>query len=194
MFRRCAAMQAGYRSSAYPTPCARVRSRAFRSSSCLEAAWLTVANGHPVQSLYLSIVNRQVEIMTRIASEFGFTPASRSRLQVLQKAVRCCWSSQVWKVWIFQDWNRWRSNACAGRRCLPEAQETCVCLRTNAKKFLRAVYFNCCMPAVLMIFAQRTTSALKKADNSSGVEFTVSKPNVVRRSWTSGVATTAPIS
>jgi phage terminase small subunit len=35
-------------------------------------------NGHPVQSLYLSIVNRQVEIMTRIASEFGFTPASRS--------------------------------------------------------------------------------------------------------------------
>jgi len=37
-------------------------------------------NGHPVQSLYLSIVNRQVEIMIRIASEFGFTPASRSRL------------------------------------------------------------------------------------------------------------------
>jgi P27 family predicted phage terminase small subunit len=37
-------------------------------------------NGHPVQSLYLSIVNRQVEIMVRIASEFGFTPASRSRL------------------------------------------------------------------------------------------------------------------
>jgi P27 family predicted phage terminase small subunit len=37
-------------------------------------------NGHPVQSLYLSIVNRQVEIMIRIASEFGFTPASRCRL------------------------------------------------------------------------------------------------------------------
>jgi P27 family predicted phage terminase small subunit len=37
-------------------------------------------NGYPVQSMYLSIVNRQVEIMIRIASEFGFTPASRSRL------------------------------------------------------------------------------------------------------------------
>jgi hypothetical protein len=37
-------------------------------------------NGYPVQSLYLSIVNRQVEIMIRIASEFGFTPASRSRV------------------------------------------------------------------------------------------------------------------
>lgn len=37
-------------------------------------------NNYPVQSLYLSIANRQVEIMARIASEFGFTPASRSRL------------------------------------------------------------------------------------------------------------------
>jgi P27 family predicted phage terminase small subunit len=42
-------------------------------------------NGHPVQSLYLSIVNRQVEIMIRIASEFGFTPASRSRLPSASK-------------------------------------------------------------------------------------------------------------
>jgi P27 family predicted phage terminase small subunit len=42
-------------------------------------------NGHPGQSLYLSIVNRQVEIMIRIASEFGFTPASRSRLPSLSK-------------------------------------------------------------------------------------------------------------
>jgi P27 family predicted phage terminase small subunit len=37
-------------------------------------------NGHPVQSVYLSIVNKQAEIMIRIASEFGFTPASRGRL------------------------------------------------------------------------------------------------------------------
>jgi phage terminase small subunit len=36
--------------------------------------------GYPVQSPYLSTANRQVEIMVRIASEFGFTPASRSRL------------------------------------------------------------------------------------------------------------------
>jgi len=29
---------------------------------------------------YVSITNRQAEIMMRIASEFGFTPASRSRI------------------------------------------------------------------------------------------------------------------
>jgi P27 family predicted phage terminase small subunit len=37
-------------------------------------------SGFPIQSPYLSIANRQAEIMMRIASEFGFTPASRSRL------------------------------------------------------------------------------------------------------------------
>jgi P27 family predicted phage terminase small subunit len=36
--------------------------------------------GYPVQSPYLAIANRQAEIMMRIASEFGFTPASRSRI------------------------------------------------------------------------------------------------------------------
>src|SRR5262249_35102369 len=36
--------------------------------------------GFPIQSPYLAIANRQAEIMMRIASEFGFTPASRSRL------------------------------------------------------------------------------------------------------------------
>lgn len=36
--------------------------------------------GFPIQSPYLSIANRQAEIMMRIASEFGFTPASRSRI------------------------------------------------------------------------------------------------------------------
>jgi P27 family predicted phage terminase small subunit len=34
----------------------------------------------PVQSPYVSIANRQAEIMMRIASEFGFTPTSRSRI------------------------------------------------------------------------------------------------------------------
>src|SRR5947199_1944998 len=34
----------------------------------------------PIQSPYLAIANRQAEIMMRIASEFGFTPASRSRI------------------------------------------------------------------------------------------------------------------
>jgi phage terminase small subunit len=33
-----------------------------------------------MQSPYVSIANRQAEIMMRIASEFGFTPASRSRI------------------------------------------------------------------------------------------------------------------
>lgn len=36
--------------------------------------------GYPVQSPFLAIANRQAEIMVRIASEFGFTPASRSRI------------------------------------------------------------------------------------------------------------------
>ena len=35
--------------------------------------------GYPVQSPYMAIMNRQAEIMLRIAGEFGFTPASRSR-------------------------------------------------------------------------------------------------------------------
>ena len=36
--------------------------------------------GFPIQSPYVSIANRQAEIMMRIASEFGFTPASRGRI------------------------------------------------------------------------------------------------------------------
>ena len=38
--------------------------------------------GYPIQSPYLAIANRQAELMMRIASEFGFTPASRSRISV----------------------------------------------------------------------------------------------------------------
>ena len=38
--------------------------------------------GFPIQSPYVSIANRQAEIMMRIASEFGFTPASRGRISV----------------------------------------------------------------------------------------------------------------
>jgi P27 family predicted phage terminase small subunit len=39
-------------------------------------------SGYPMQSPYISIANRQAELMMRIASEFGFTPASRSRISV----------------------------------------------------------------------------------------------------------------
>jgi P27 family predicted phage terminase small subunit len=41
-------------------------------------------NGFPMQSPYIAIANRQAEIMMRIASEFGFTPASRSRISMPQ--------------------------------------------------------------------------------------------------------------
>jgi P27 family predicted phage terminase small subunit len=36
-------------------------------------------SGYPVQSPYLSIANQQVDIMLRIAAQFGFTPASRGQ-------------------------------------------------------------------------------------------------------------------
>lgn len=40
--------------------------------------------GYPMQSPYVAIANRQAELMMRIASEFGFTPASRSRIKAPQ--------------------------------------------------------------------------------------------------------------
>ncbi len=43
-------------------------------------AMIKSPNGFPMQSPYLSHLNKQIEIMMRIASEFGFTPASRSRI------------------------------------------------------------------------------------------------------------------
>jgi P27 family predicted phage terminase small subunit len=43
-------------------------------------AVLKSPNGHPVQSPYVSIAARHVDVMTRLASEFGFTPARRNRL------------------------------------------------------------------------------------------------------------------
>jgi P27 family predicted phage terminase small subunit len=43
-------------------------------------------SGYPVQSPYVSVANRQAEIVMRRASEFGFTPASRSRISTHPKA------------------------------------------------------------------------------------------------------------
>ncbi|MBI4275850.1 MAG: phage terminase small subunit P27 family [Rhizobiales bacterium] len=43
-------------------------------------AMIKSKSGYPSQSPYLAVVNRQADIMMRIASEFGFTPASRSRI------------------------------------------------------------------------------------------------------------------
>lgn len=42
-------------------------------------------SGYPQQSPYVAIANRQAEIMMRIAAEFGFTPASRSRIAAPQE-------------------------------------------------------------------------------------------------------------
>jgi P27 family predicted phage terminase small subunit len=41
---------------------------------------IKTASGFPVQSPYVAILNRQADTMIRIASEFGFTPASRAKL------------------------------------------------------------------------------------------------------------------
>ena len=41
-------------------------------------------SGYPIQSPYVAIANRQAEIMMRIASEFGLTPASRGRIATPQ--------------------------------------------------------------------------------------------------------------
>jgi P27 family predicted phage terminase small subunit len=43
-------------------------------------AMIKSPNGYPVQSPYLAVANRHADTMIRIASEFGFTPASRSRI------------------------------------------------------------------------------------------------------------------
>ena len=47
--------------------------------------------GYPIQSPYVSIANRQAEIMMQIASEFGFTPASRSRISTPTKNEPLWW-------------------------------------------------------------------------------------------------------
>jgi len=49
-------------------------------------AMIKSPTGYPVQSPYVAIANRQAEIMMRIASEFGFTPASRSRISTPSKS------------------------------------------------------------------------------------------------------------
>jgi P27 family predicted phage terminase small subunit len=49
-------------------------------------AMIKSPTGFPIQSPYLAIANRQAEIMMRIAFEFGFTPASHSRIATPAKA------------------------------------------------------------------------------------------------------------
>ena len=42
-------------------------------------------NGFPMQSPYVAVANKQVDIMVRIAAEFGMTPCSRTRIRVGDK-------------------------------------------------------------------------------------------------------------
>jgi P27 family predicted phage terminase small subunit len=42
-------------------------------------------NGYPMQSPYVAVANKQVDIMVRIAAEFGMTPSSRTRIRVGEK-------------------------------------------------------------------------------------------------------------
>ena len=39
-------------------------------------------NGYPMQSPYVAVANRPVDIMVRIAAELGMTPSFRTRIQV----------------------------------------------------------------------------------------------------------------
>ena len=46
------------------------------------AMLIKTPNGMPAQSPYVSIVNKQAQIMMKAAAEMGFTPASRSKVEV----------------------------------------------------------------------------------------------------------------
>ena len=55
-----------------------------RRATVAMAATLLVKSptqGLPIQSPYLPIINRQAMLMTRMASELGFTPCSRARIE-----------------------------------------------------------------------------------------------------------------
>jgi P27 family predicted phage terminase small subunit len=42
-------------------------------------------NGFPMQSPYVAVANKQVDIMVRIAAELGMSPSSRTRIRVGDK-------------------------------------------------------------------------------------------------------------
>lgn len=47
-----------------------------------DALLVKTPNGMPIQSPLISIINKQAAVMIKAASEMGFTPASRSRVQI----------------------------------------------------------------------------------------------------------------
>lgn len=48
----------------------------------------TPTKGDPMQNPYLPIVNKQAQIMLKAAAELGFTPSSRSRVEVSGSATQ----------------------------------------------------------------------------------------------------------
>jgi P27 family predicted phage terminase small subunit len=50
-------------------------------------AVIKAPSGYPMASPYVAIFNQQTAIMARIASEFGFTPVSRSRAPFFQNKI-----------------------------------------------------------------------------------------------------------
>ena len=73
--------------------------RRFRTAYCqAHALWVEAVssiarygtmvkspNGYPMQSPYVAVANKQVDIMVRIAAELGMTPSSRTRIRVGDK-------------------------------------------------------------------------------------------------------------
>ena len=45
-------------------------------------AMLRSPKGFPLQNPYLAVVNKQAEIMIKLASDFGFSPAARARIGI----------------------------------------------------------------------------------------------------------------
>ncbi|MGV8986049.1 MAG: phage terminase small subunit P27 family [Cypionkella sp.] len=56
---------------------------------------LRMPSGYIQQSPWLTISNKQLELMARFMAELGLTPASRSRLAVLVPSVRDPWENDI---------------------------------------------------------------------------------------------------
>jgi phage terminase small subunit len=54
----------------------------------LQIAWRPLCEliPYPMQSPYVAVANKQVDIIVRIAAELGMTPSSRTRIRVGEKA------------------------------------------------------------------------------------------------------------
>lgn len=46
-----------------------------------EGILVNAPSGYPMQAPYVAVLNKQVDIMVKLASEFGMTPASRTKIK-----------------------------------------------------------------------------------------------------------------